>query len=299
MSEAAFSARNRGAHRQIDNAFPASARNALLHLLLDLVEREYISSWIPISRETQRIGRRQPIEYERSKTSDLNAAKSHAESILQDLEWDKVYDFCERLYSHLASSVGYEWNNEYQETTSKAEVQTYIAEELQRIFIEESLAFEFSSGKVSRRGRKHTVEVTTRAQMVLGDPKLGSARRHYEKAMGFFRHPSKPDYENSVKEAVCAVEAAGKVLFPSAQAATLGDLAKWFGKTSEVSIPKALVQTITGTYGYRNGGDGVGHGGSSGGVATVEVTEYILAVCASQIIYFVDLANSQDADIPF
>ncbi len=299
MSEAPFSARNRGAHRQIDKEFPASARNALLHLLLDLVERQYVPSWIPISREVQRIGRLPPIEYERSKTSDLKAAKNHAESILQDLEWDKVYDFCERLYSHLATSVGYEWDNEYQETTSKAEAQAYIADELQRIFTEESLAFEFSSGKVNRRGRKHTVEVTTRAQVVLGDPKLGSARRHYEKAMSFFRHPAKPDYENSVKEAVCAVEAAGKALFPSAKAATLGDLAKWLATTSEVSMPRALVQTISGTYGYRSGGNGVGHGGSSGGAATAEVTEYVLAVCASQIIYFVDLANSQDADIPF
>lgn len=299
MSEAPFSARNRGAHRQIDNSFPARARNALLHLLIDLVEREYISSWIVISRELQRIGRLPPVEYEPNKTISLKAARNHAETILLDLDWDKVYDFCERLYNHLASSVIYEWNNEFQESTSKTEVQAYIADELQRIFTEELLAFEFSGGKVTRRGRKHTVEVTTRAQLVLGDPRLGSARRHYEKALGFFRHPSKRDYENSVKEAVCAVEAAGKVLFPSAQSATLGDLCKWFAKTSEVSMPKALVQTITGTYGYRNGGDGVGHGGSSGGAATVEVTEYILALCASQIIYFVDLANSQDAGIPF
>jgi len=117
--------------------------------------------------------------------------------------------------------------------------------------------------------------------------------------MSFFRHPAKPDYENSVKEAVCAVEAAGKLLFPSAKAATLGDLARWFATSTEVAMPRALVQTISGIYGYRNGGNGVGHGGSSGGIATVEVAEYVMAICASQIIYFVDIANSHDVDIPF
>jgi hypothetical protein len=102
-----------------------------------------------------------------------------------------------------------------------------------------------------------------------------------------------------VKESVCAVEAAGKVLFPAAKASTLGDLARWLGTTRDVSVPKALCQTITGVYAFRNGGDGVGHGGATGGVATADVAEYILAVSASQVIYFVDLANAQEVEVPF
>ncbi|MCE4105077.1 hypothetical protein LXK86_00350, partial [Klebsiella pneumoniae] len=62
------------------------------------------------------------------------------------------------------------------------------------------------------------------------------------------RHPTRPDYENAVKEAVCAVEAAGKALFPMAKATTLGDLVKWLGSTTEVSVPKAICQTFTGVY---------------------------------------------------
>lgn len=42
-----------------------------------------------------------------------------------------------------------------------------------------------------------------------------------------------------------------------------------------------------------------GMGGANGGKATLEVTEYLLAVCASQIIYLVDLERSMDSDIPF
>lgn len=299
MADSPFSARIRGVHRHIDSAFPPSARNGLLHLLIDLIEKEYVANWSALARELQRIGRLPPVEYDTSKTADLRQAREDAEAALAALSWDKTYDFCERLHNHLACQVGGFWNDEFQEKTSRAEVQTFIAEELQRLFAEEGLAFEFTQGLVRRQGRKHTVDVTTRAQVVLGDPRLENARKHYDKAMNFFRSPSKPDYENAVKEAVCAVEAAGKALFPAAKASTLGDLAKWFTSTKDVSVPKALAQTITGIYAYRNGGDGVGHGGSAGGAATADVAEYVLAVCASQIIYFVDVSNAQENDVPF
>ena len=294
-----FSARHRGEHRQIDVDFPASARNGLLHLLYDLVERDFVGGWIAVAKELQRIGRLAPTEYSANSVSSIRQARTDVEAALSTLTWQKAYDLCERLYWHLARDVGYYDNVEFIVTTSKSDVQAYVGNELQRLFFEEGLAFEFAEGSVRRRGRKHTVDVATRAQVVLGDPRLGDARKHYEKALQFFRSFAKPDYENAVKESVCAVEAAGKALFPASRAATLGDFAKWLASTRDVAVPKALTQTITGIYAYRSGGDGVGHGGASGGRATAEVAEFVLAVCASQIIYLVDVANVQDVDVPF
>ncbi|MCS3835151.1 hypothetical protein HNP10_003962 [Aeromonas veronii] len=180
----------------------------------------------------------------------------------------------------------------------KRDVQIYIASEIERLILEENLAFEFSDGVVRRRGRRHTEDKVTRAHVVMGDSRLNESRKHYTKALNFFRNPTAPDYENCVKEAVCAVEAAGKALFPASKAATLGDLAKWFLKTNDYEIPKALVKTIEGIYAYRSGGNGVGHGGAEGGVATLEVAEYILGVTASQIIYFVEVEMLND-EVPF
>lgn len=294
-----FSARNRSLHRRIDNDFPETARNGLLHLLLDLVSRRYVAGWPEIATELHRIARLTPTEYEATSVAAGRKARHDAETALRQLAWEKAYDFCERLYGHLASEVGYYDNNEYNLKTSRGEVQAYIGEELQRLFAEEGLAFELSDGIVRRRGRKHTVDMASKAQVVLGDARLSGARKHYDKALQFFRNPTRPDFENAVKEAVCAVEAAGKALFPASKAATLGDIAKWLATTKDVSVPKALCQTITGVYAYRSGGNGVGHGGASGGTATAEVAEYMLAVCASQVIYLVDLANSQDDHVPF
>jgi len=299
VSTAPFSSRVRGTHRQIDSDFPANARVGLLHLLAELIDKGYIDNWIPFAKELQRLGRLSPVQYDSQATAHLKQARNDAANALEGLGWERCYDFCERLYSFLARDVGCHNNFGFEVETEKSDIQAFIGDELQRLFIEEQLAYDFAHGMVRRRGRKHTVDVATRAQFVLGDPRLVSARKHYDKALQFFRDPRKPDFENTVKEAVCAVEAAGKTLFPAAKASTLGELAKWLGTNKDRPIPKALAQTITGIYAYRSGGDGVGHGGAEGGIATLEVAEYVLAVCASQIIYLVDVASTYEENIPF
>lgn len=295
-----FSARTRGQHRQIDGDFPSSARSGLLHLLSDLVEHRYIPDWTVIARELNRIGRLPLVTYDSSSIASLKQARADSEAALEKLPWAKLYDFCERLHSHLPLEIGYEdqYGN-YNVQVPRGDMQSYIATELQRLFLEEGLAYEFSEGVVRRRGRKNTVELVAKSQVVLGDPQLLSARRHFDKALQFFRHPSNPDYENTVKEAVCAVEASGRILFPAAKATTLGDLIGWLSRTDEVSVPKAICQTLTGVYAFRNGGDGVAHGGANGGKATLEVAEYILAICASQIVFLVDIANANEPNVPF
>lgn len=169
---------------------------------------------------------------------------------------------------------------------------TYIEAELQRIFDEDRLAYEFKDGVVRRRSRKHTEVQATRAGVVLGDGRLAAARDHYNKALKFFRDRTKPDFQNSVKDAVCAVEAAGKALFPDSNAKTLGDLAKDLGKKNQ--MPQAILKALEGIYSYRNSDDGVSHGGANGGAATEAVTEYVLSACASQIIFLVDLADRDE-----
>lgn len=290
--QAPFSARHRGAHAHIDREFPQTARVGLLHLLHDLQRKGYVNGWDEIDLELQRIARTPPVH--------MSSPSAHAATVLEKLPWDKVFDFCERLYGHLAIDVGYrDQDGDFQVTTPKRQVQAFIASELQRLFLEEGLAFEFRDGLVQRRGRRHTVERTSRAEVVLGDARLDAARRHYEKALKFFRDATKPDYENAVKEAVCAVEAAGKALFPDAKASTLGDLTKWLTREDTTKLPKSISQTLAGLYAFRSGGEGVAHGAAVGGAVTAEIAEFVLAVAASQIILLVDLANAHEPEIPF
>lgn len=129
------------------------------------------------------------------------------------------------------------------------------------------------------------------AEKSLADQRLDSARKHFSKSLRHFRDRKKPDLENAVKEAVCAVEAAAKELFPDANAATLGDFVKWATNNDRLLLPKTIGQTFSGLYGFRNSGEGVSHGATSGGIVTTELSEYVLGVAASQIILLADLAR--------
>ena len=285
----------------VQDDFPNTARTALNHLLHDLVDREYINGWIDIDKEARRIAREQPLIYDRGITESIDGARASTENILQTLSWEKVFDFCERLYSHLASDIR-TWDgfaNDWEIEIPREEVQNYIVDELQRIFLEENLSYSFIQGEVLRRGRSHTVSQIAKAEPTLGDPRLDNARKHYAKALAYFEHPTRPDFENAVKEAVCAVEAAARNLFPETKAKTLGEVINRIKGTQEGQLPQPLANTITGLYAYRNAGDGVSHGGAAGGRATRYVAEYALSIAASQIILLHEVASVAEGDIPF
>ncbi|MBZ5643217.1 MAG: hypothetical protein LAO19_10685 [Acidobacteriia bacterium] len=273
---------------RIDNDFPQTGRVALHHLLKRLVDGKLVDGWPEVKGELERIARISPGE------------GSGVAEILDGMSWEKIFDFCERLYSHLAQEV-VRYNDRAEElelVTARSEVQEFIARELQLIFLEENLAFEFSSGLVRRRGRRNTVDRVARAELVLGDPRLSSALGHFNKALRFFRNISQPDPENVVKEAVCAVEAVARALFPSG-GKTLGDVITSITGNDSGQIPGSIAKTFHGLYGFRSGGQGVGHGGTTGGSATKDLAEYVLATAASQIVYLVDLSAAAEPDVPF
>lgn len=190
----------------VQDDFPDSARTGLLHLLHDLVDRRYVKGWIEIDREIRRINREHPQLYDQQKVESSQNARLSAEQLLRTIEWQKIFDFCERLQSHLAASID-DWNGHVE--IDREEAQLYIGDELQRIFLEENLAFSFDQeqGEIQRRGRGHTLQQIAKAEPTLGDPRLDNAREHFTKAMQYFSNRTRPDYENTVKEAVCAVEA--------------------------------------------------------------------------------------------
>jgi hypothetical protein len=289
-----FSARNRREKAWIEEDFPFSARTGLLHLLNEAVSRNYLSDWHVVAKELRRIARVPLRNYDPRYIPSMKEAREDTELYLNQIGWDQVYDFCERLHNHLAQDIMYD----EVVTTTKAQAQLFIAEEMQRLFEEENLGYEFRDGFVQRRGKRHTIDQINKAERALTDRKLEAARKHFSKALRHFRDRKKADHENAVKEAVCAVEAAAKELFPDAKATTLGDFVKWATGSETHLMPKVIGQTFSGLYAFRSSGEGVSHGATSGGIVTSELTEYVLGMAASQIILLADLSRD-DEDPPF
>lgn len=292
-----FSAKNRREKNWVEEDFPASARNGLLHVLNEAIEKDYLRGWSAAAKELRRIARVAPAKYSDYSEESIKKARFDAESQLNQLAWDRAYDFCERLYTHLTEDIS-RWYNDEEITITKGQAQSFFAEEVQRLFEEEGLGYDFRDGLVQRRGKRHTIDRTNKAEKALADQKLNAARIHFSKAMRYFHDRKKPDHENTVKEAVCAVEAAAKELFPDAKAKTLGDFVGWATNSERNLLPKTIGQTFSGLYGFRNSGEGVAHGAASGGTVTAELSEYILGTAASQILFLADLAKN-DEEPPF
>jgi hypothetical protein len=292
-----FSARNRREKGWIEEDFPESARVGLLHLLNEAVETGYLSGWHVVAKEVGRIARGKVRQYSTSSVESLKEARLDSEVYLNQLGWEKVFDFCERLHSYVAEGT-IRWEGENEIRITKEQSQQFFADQMQLLFEEENLGYEFRDGSVQRRGKRHTVNQINKAERALADLRLGAARKHFSKALRHFRDREKPDHENAVKEAVCAVEAAAKELFPDAKVATLGDFVKWATASDRCLLPKTIGQTITGLYAFRNSGEGVSHGATLGGAVTAELSEYALGVAASQIVLLADLAKD-DEEPPF
>ena len=301
MTKAPFSQRHAVGKPWIHEDFPNTARTALLHLLHDLVERKYVNGWIAIDKEVRRIARDDPSPHIDDNETAIRSAQSNVTETLGGLKWASAFDFLERLHSHLATDVS-EWHsydNGPVVVMEREEVQLYIAEEIERLLLEERLGFTFADGEVRARGRRHTRTQVSKVEPTFADSRLSEARQHFAKAVRYFEKKEDQDYENVIKEAVCAVEAAAKRLFPDAKGKTLGDVVKDLVSGTARRIPKQIGDTITGLYGYRNGGDGIAHGATGGGRATRALAEYALAVAASQIILLHTIESEEERDIPF
>ena len=131
-----FSRRNFKGQAWILKNFEQSTRNGLLHLLHDLIDRRYIENWIVVDKELRRISRLPPKELDPTIAIDKKTALTSAYDLIENLKWDKLLDFIERLYNFLASP-GYEWNgfsNEWEATVDLEEVKSYINNEINLLF---------------------------------------------------------------------------------------------------------------------------------------------------------------------
>jgi len=180
---AAFLCANRGAHAQIDNECPESTRVGLLHIVLNAVGQHYVEDHQTVVRELERIARVRPDAF-----SDIDG-------LLMQLPWDKVFDFCERSTITWRRTINDMMVSlrRWCKLRRKARPNDTSLAKLQRLFLEENLAFEFSDGIVRRRGRRNTADQVSRAEVVLGDPRLAKALGHFNKALRYFRNISQPD----------------------------------------------------------------------------------------------------------
>lgn len=281
----------------VESDFPLSARKALMYLFHQMVDRQYVSKgWQALYAELARSAR------EDFQLVDDSVASDACAQVLVKMPWHAVYSACERIYKGLLTETGH-WEgyngDKWEVDLPIDQVRAHYSEEINNVLSEENLGYQFVDGLFIKPGRVQTQRNINKVTSALADPRLLKVRRHYNKAMTFFSERERPDYENCVKEAVCALEAAIEILSGTNVSKDFAKEVTKLSGSETGKVPGPVAQAIIKIHAYRGAGQGVSHGTIQGAQVSRHEAELVLSTVAAFITYLVDFYQSQEPEIPF
>ena len=119
------------------------------------------------------------------------------------------------------------------------------------------------------------------------DSKYTEVKQHFSKSLGFLSDRQTPDYANSIKESISAVERMCSIIIGAPT--TLGDALKKL-ESNGVVIHPALKGAFSKLYGYTSDASGIRHAGELGGAdSTFEEAKFMLVSCCAFVNYLTGL----------
>ena len=116
---------------------------------------------------------------------------------------------------------------------------------------------------------------------------IKGARHHLERAVELLADRQNPDYPNSIKESISAVEAVCKAITGKD---TLGEALKQL-EPSGVKIHKALRAAWSSMYGYTSDADGIRHGSIEAPDADQSLAKYMLVICSAFVSHVIEVSR--------
>ena len=175
--------------------------------------------------------------------------------------WNEVYDFLEFVVATFLKS------------------KPRLAEFLNQILVIEMSAFRFIDGKLVDITGEQEREMLEEA---LADTRFAGVSTHIDRALTLLADRKNPDYRNSIKESISAVEAMAR-LVSSNPKATLGEALKALEKTGKLHV--ALKDGFSKLYGYTNDENGIRHAMLDEPNLTQDDAKYFLLTCTSSVNY--------------
>ena len=175
--------------------------------------------------------------------------------------WNEVYDFLE-----------------FAADAFKKE-KPRLAEFLNGVLTREMSAYRFIEGRLVGITNEQEREMLEAA---LADTRFAGVTAHLERALAMLADRKQPDYRNSIKESVSAVEAMARVVSGS-EKATLGEALKVLEKNGKLHA--ALKDGFSKIYGYTNDEHGIRHAMLDLPNLTQDDAKYFLLSCTSFVNY--------------
>ena len=164
---------------------------------------------------------------------------------------------------------------------------------LNQILVEEKSGYRMVDGEFVRITSEIEME---EIQTAMHSP-FDSVDTHIQKALALYSDRKQPDYENSIKESISAVEAMCNVITSSkGKKATLGEMLKHL-KEHGVVIHQSMLDGFDKLYGFTNDARGIRHGGKDEMTQSEEDARYMLVTCSAFVNYLKDkYAKAQNGE---
>ena len=216
--------------------------------------------------------------YDKYKVMDL------IENTICNDEYDDVLTLIEAIVQYwddyLKERDGGRYFSEFDETYINGSIF-----DIANIYFErEYVGYRFVDGEIVPISDKYELAAIEEAL----SNKYKSVQGHIAKANHLLADRTNPDYENSIKESISAVEAICKI-FTGAKGkeATLGNMLKKLEEKG-VKIHGGLKSAFNILYGYASDANGIRHAGDIGGPSsTFEEAKFMLVSCSAFINYLI------------
>lgn len=208
-----------------------------------------------------------PYEFPSNSVIKKRNAESLQKFIFESKEWYIIFDFIERYL------------NVSNDTTVKK-----MTSEFNRILEDEVSAYRIVDKQVIPITNESELATITEAKQ----SPYRSVSVHIGKALDLYSDRKNPDYENSIKESISAVESMCCIITGMSGAqATLGSAIKKL-KDSGVHIHNAMEKAFLALYGYTSDENGIRHGGIDFVNVPAEDAKYMLVSCSAFVNYLIE-----------
>lgn len=190
--------------------------------------------------------------------------------------WFECFDFMEFI---IQLSRKHQWGY----ITESYGIKTFFADTMVRDFNQvledESSAYRVIKDQIS--------EITSSIEIDAIDTAIGSRispeQRHLAQALNLLSNRQTPDYPNSIKESITAVESMCCSLVPEKNKATLGDALKILEEKKH--LHPTLKRAFGTLYGYTSQEAGIRHSGIGFADIDYSLAKFMLVICSAFINY--------------
>ena len=161
-----------------------------------------------------------------------------------------------------------------------------------QLFEKEYVGYRFVAGEITPITNSLEIQEIEQACQI----PFEGAHVQLQKALGFLSDREHPDYKNSIKESISAVESVCETIVGSENGATLGKAVKHLEEHG-LKIHSSLREGISKLYGYACDQGGVRHGeGEVESTVTFEEAKLMMVTCSAIVNYLVSEYGKHGAE---